>query len=440
MSAPEASQSASKSVSIFWILAGSLSGWPPLVVHSQYFWKFFYFMDEWALIDQMESLGYYTWVFGFFAENFVPVFKLLWSGLIFAGGGNYHLLLIAGFANHMVILFLMGYLLRMWGLGLFPILFSQLVVGLNYTHIEVLSWSSQWTALLAFTSFLLVLIPFSQAYLEKKVISWWMCGVIALVSSAGALSFSRGVLNGVVLVATCVVLWLLRDPRVKYTWRPAFFAMAPCVVIALIIAIWSYTHSANFSNSGSRLGIIVSHFLYRISLNPWYQQIRGLQISVSLSILLLQLNLLAAGLGIYWAKPRFRPLLYVLILFFLGDAALLALGRNHLPVDTVPAWRYQYFTLVVFAPFVGLVVEKLIQFMPFQYVRMACYAVALLWTSQWVFKPWKHHLPTWSEHRGTITRELLVAEDLDLKDHTISRYHKVTNERSVELKEKYNLH
>ena len=385
-------------------------------------------------------LGYGNWLLGFYGGNFVPLFKLFWSGLIFGGNGNYHLLLVAGFFLHMCFFFLLGSLLRAWGFGWFSVVFCQLIIGLNYTHIEILSWSTQSSNLLSYIFLMGILLLCSRAYNRTSHASWVTCGVIALLSLAGALCFPRGVLNGISLLGLCMVLFVLKDPRGKYLWKPAACAFLPCITIALITAIWISQHSLEFSQSGNKLDLVLSHFYYRISLNPWFQQIRDLQISVSLSLVLIQLNLLVIVLGIRISSARQRPLLYLLILFFLGNAVLLSLGRYHLPVSSVAAWRYQYGALIVFVPFVGLIADKLLELIQNKKVRVVVSVLMLILVSQWVFKPWGTHLPHWAQDRGVVTRELILSEDIIPSEFTISRFHEVTNERAIELNEKYNLH
>ena len=75
------------------------------------------------MIHEMDSHGYLKWIFAFRAELFIPVFKLLLSAVMLVGNGNYNALLFAVFANHMLILFLSGYLMRMWGFTLVATLF-----------------------------------------------------------------------------------------------------------------------------------------------------------------------------------------------------------------------------------------------------------------------------------------------------------------------------
>lgn len=425
---------------LFWIIPGGIGALLPLLMYWDYFAKFYFLGDEFDLIDKMETWGYAKWVFGFYGENFVPLFKLFWSSVLFAGNGSYFGTILVCFAVHLVFVVLFGYLLRLWGFGLFVVLFSQLVVALNYTGIEILSWGIQVSNLMSYSFFMLMLIPFSKAYLEEKSLSAGTCGLIFVFSLAGALSFPRGTLNGFALFGLCVILFMLRDPRLKRLWRPAMFALAPCLIVALTTIVWSYFNSALIADSGNRLLQIRTHFLYQLSLNPWYQQLRGLQISASLAILLLQLNLQSAYFGIRWAKPVQRPLFYIFLLFFLGNAFLLAWGRNHMPIPVIASWRYQYGVLIIIAPFVGIILEKALAFISFRYLRIAACVVLLSWVSNWVFRPWKEHLTNWSVDRGSGLRLLLDDEKLDLEAHTISRYDPVSNKRALELIEKYHLH
>ncbi|MCZ6673742.1 MAG: hypothetical protein O7C75_12490 [Verrucomicrobia bacterium] len=440
MASTEYPRPAHKTFSIYWVLAGSLIGWLPMIFHANYLLEFFYFNNEWDMLHDMELQGFFNWVFAFRAELFFPVSKFLWAGLVFAGNGDYHVLIFAVFLNHMLILFLLGYLMRLWGFGLLATLFVQCVLGANYTHIEILTWTSQWIGLIALTSLLVIIIPFANAYLNDKKLSWKFCVLIFIVSALGALSFGRGVLNGFVLLGTCLLLFVLKDSSRKHTWLPAIYAVIPCALVAFVIAAWSFSRTANLADSGSQVDAIISWFAYSISLNPWYQQIRGLQISVGLSVMLFALNFAVIVVGILLANPKQRPFLYLLILFFLGDAALLALGRNHLPIETVPSWRYQYFSILVFAPFVGIILHRIVQFIPLQPVRIIISVVALLLVTKWVFDPWARFLPSWSDSRGTQTKLLLESDELDLKAHNIYGFPKITNDRALELQEKYNLH
>ncbi|MDA1069645.1 MAG: hypothetical protein O3C43_24480 [Verrucomicrobia bacterium] len=356
-------------IALGWLIPSPLFGFLPLYIYWENFAKFYFQGDEWEQLHLIESTGYWTWVFSFFGENFVPVFKLFWSSILFLGNGDYHVFLYVSFTVHAAVVFLLGYLLRMWSFGLISILFSQLVLALNYTHIEILNQSIQVSNLLSYCLLLITLIVFSKPLLEGRVHSQRVCVFLSILSALGALSFARGILIGAVVFLMAITLLISSKAKNKRLLRPAMFALIPSLFVGILVGIGTYIFSDNFADSASRLGLITKHFLYQISLNPWYQQIRGFHIKPSLALLLFELNVVFVFFAFRWVKDHQRPLIILLLGFFLGNAFLLALGRNHLPIDHVAGWRYQYGVLIVFAPMVGVVVEKILNYPPFKFFR-----------------------------------------------------------------------
>jgi len=428
-----------KPIGIAWIIPGALSGFLPLLVFWKDMVKFYYQGDEWTQIDQIDAFGYGTWLFSFFGENFMPFFKFVWSSLLFFGHGNYLVFLVFSFLAHGLVVFFLGYLLRLWEFGLFTILFSQLILALNYTNIEILSQSIQVSNLLSYLFFLILLITYSRLIIDRKEVTWKYGLLLSLLSLLGALSFSRGVLNGSAIFGACLLLWLTNQGKYKRLLRSSLFVLVPCVLGGIIAAIWSINNSTGVVFS-DRLADIGSHFFYQVSLNPWFQQIRELKIGAELAVLLLGLNLIFASLGVLLARQLQRPLLAILIFFFIGNAVLLAWGRNQMPIDTIASFRYQYGVLVVFGPLVGVSLERIIKWIPFGLIQTAVGLYTLWWVSSWVFDHWKFHVPVWSVDRGSQIRAFANSEEIDPAAHTISQFPGVTNERALQLTEKYNLH
>jgi hypothetical protein len=87
-----------------------------------------------------------------------------------------------------------------------------------------------------------------------------------------------------------------------------------------------------------------------------------------LALSLLALNGVSFVLGFLCSNRSQRSLLYFFLFFFIGNAALLAIGRNHMGIDTVAGWRYQYGVLLVFAPMVAIVLDRLVGLIPFKYL------------------------------------------------------------------------
>src|ERR1039458_228114 len=69
-----------------WILlaAGCLA-LAPFVAYHRLFGRLYWFGDEFDLIDQIDRIGFWRWIWLVFAANFVPVFKLLW-GVVLGDG------------------------------------------------------------------------------------------------------------------------------------------------------------------------------------------------------------------------------------------------------------------------------------------------------------------------------------------------------------------
>ena len=424
----------------WWTLPAGFAGLLPLLLYWNHFRIFFYLGDGWDQLNEIDTLGYWNWVFGFFGENYIPVFKLYWSGLLFIGNGNHFSLIVANFILHVILVILFGYLLRVWGMGPIIVIFSQLMLALNYTGIEILSQSIQASNLICYIFLLLTLLVVSKGFLSNEQLSGRACGLIAVLAAMGALSFVRGMLIGPAILGSCLALRIFGNSNYKRLWKPSLWASIPCLLVGVIVAFKTYGMTTGSATFGNKLQAIGAHLFFHLSLNPLHQQIRSLDINLPTAFVLLLLNLSLIFGGIYWAKKPQRIFLLVLIFFFFGNAVLLALGRNHLPIDGVPSWRYQYIAILVFVPLVGILFEKTLSFLPAHFLKIGCFLFLLLWASQYVFKPWKVQLTYWSEDRGTRTRTLLDSGEIDPQGIEITGFHLITNQRARELRKKYNLH
>ncbi|MDG2166556.1 MAG: hypothetical protein P8L44_01350 [Opitutales bacterium] len=439
MTESDSSQPLAKSFPFFWILMGALPAFLPLLHYWGDFSKYFYMGDEWAQLHQIDAWGYWTWVFSFFGENFMPVFKLVWSAILFLGDGSYFLFILVQFQMHSLVVFLLGYLLRQWGLSWFVVLFSQWVMALSHTHIEILMQSIQMSNLLSYSFLLLLSIYVSDRVLNKKGFSNSSCLMIAMLSLLGALSFSRGLLNGSAVFATFALFGLMKKPITERWLAPALSALVPCVAVALLTA-YAVFGATSSSSDGLQVVETGKHFYYHLSLNPFFQQLRGLEISFGLTVKLLIANAMVLVMGLLYARSRLKALVVFFVFFFLGNGLLLSLGRSHTSLDTVASWRYQYGVLLCFAPVVAILVDRLLGLIRVSTIRLVLQIVIICWISGRVYDHWELHSPVWSESRGTEIREAASAENIDPEAISISRFLGVTDERAIELIKKYHLH
>lgn len=428
-----------KRIPLAWVMPAPLAGFLPLWLYGGDISKFFYQGDEWDQLNQLETDGLLIWLFSFSGESFVPVFKLFWAGLLFAGNGNYHVFVFVSFALHAAVVFLLGYLLRQWGFGGFVIVFSQMVLAVNYTHIEILTQSIQLSNLLSYGFLLWLAIFFFKPWMEGGSYSTKLCLYLCVLSSLGALSFVRGVLNGIVVGVIALALYFWGDPATKKLMRPAQYAMIPSFAVGLIVVLGALFNGAALSSPGTDFSQFVDHFLFQITLNPWYWQFRDLSLTDGQSLLLLELSAVVICFAWYFAKDFQKTLLILLLVFFLGNGFLLALGRSRLPLDTAVAWRYQYGCLMVFAPLVAIVIERLLRCVPFRFMPVTAGVLMIWWASLWGFDHWKYHIPVWAEERGVKIRANATPGKTDLDVHTISSFGDISDKRALELIETFNL-
>ncbi len=208
------------------LLASACVALVPYLGHIGMFNRLYWFGDEFDLIDQMDRLGFWHWVWLVFAENFVPVFKVLWGGGVLLFGGSYAAMICAVWLLHALNVGLLGRLMRACDLSWTAVFLAQAAFGLASSNIETLAWSVQGSAVLSVTFMLLALLGFIEAPGRSSSYAW---------SAASALSFSRGVLTGLVLAFTSFFHGSPPDTGSGRRLARAAAYLAPSVIVALLI-------------------------------------------------------------------------------------------------------------------------------------------------------------------------------------------------------------
>jgi hypothetical protein len=414
--------------------AGALALLPFLVWHRQ-FAELFWFGDEWDLLDQIDRVGLWHWTWVVFAENFVPVFKLLWGGVAIADGG-YFTLLVLLWLTHVANTVLLGRMLRRAGFGWFSTLFSQLVFALASANIETLGWTVQWSAVLATTFLLLALDSFpaepATGLDRRRLIR------LVVFSAGSALSFSRGVLTGAVLALDC--FWPVAVDKGVAAWRSrglaATLVLLPAVITASLIVLFA---NGNHQHLGGHLGSAGLYGLWYFCLNPLYLLLEVDSWGPRTVLLggLAKVALLAWGLR--RASDRSRRLLVLLLAFDLGNAVLLGIGRYHTGLETVISSRYQYNALLAVLPFLGFWLEDLGRRIPAR-LRTLLAALFLVFASFHVARHWSDHLAVFAEQRGTAARRLLFTDPNPSAQGAVPGVPSMSTARAKELIRRYDLH
>ncbi len=414
----------------------------PFIWCRPHFAQLFWFGDDWDLLDQISRIGLWRWTWTIFAENFVPVFKLGWGALVFAGGGSYFPMIAALWLTHALNVALLGQLLRQEGFGWGATALVLTVFGLASVNIETLAWSVQWSAILAITFFLLAVRW--QARHEAAVRSWnWRVhGVLTVLVAASALSFSRGILTGAALAVVSLVPVAAGPWQGRARWLTAGICLLPGVVVAgLIFALATGNHQQLASGS-AQFGRMIQFGLYYFSLNPLHHLLEMSAWGPATAICLGLLKLLLVGWCLLHSSGRTRHLLLLFLVLDLGNAALLGVGRYHTGLEASMGSRYHYNALLCTLPFVGYWFEAMLAFaLRNQPVWRAGLTVLVVVLASWrVARNWEKDARQWATWRGTNTRALLFHDSHPPEAGALPGIPSMKTERAKELVAEFHLH
>jgi hypothetical protein len=153
----------------------------------------------------------------------------------------------------------------------------------------------------------------------------------------------------------------------------------------------------------------------------------------------LKLAVVAAGLR--RAGPRLRGLLWLLLAYDLGNAALLGIGRYHTGIATAISSRYYYSSLLATLPFVALLLDEGLRagLRPGIARRLgAALAIgALTWAC---LRGWPGELAGFTGWRGTDLRRTMAAPAVAGSKEMVPGMDFMHIERSKALVRAYHLH
>jgi hypothetical protein len=401
----------------------------PLVAYHGLFNRLFWYADEFDLIDQFDQQGFWHWTWLVFAENFVPLFKVLWAGAILLFHGSYAAMITVLWLTHALNVGLLGRLMRTCGLPWMAVAAAQMAFGLTAANYETLAWSVQWSAVLSTTFMLLALEGFFRAPFRAASFGG---------SLASALSFSRGVLTGPLLALASLWPGEGAAPS-RFRSRAAFAAgyLAPAVAVAVLISLFA---SGNHHHMAGHVGDAALYAAWYYCLNPAHQ-LFSIGSMDGRTVALLGLGKLAlVGWALLRSRDRPRLLFVLLVLFDLGNAALLGIGRYHTGLPTTVSSRYQYAPLVAMAPLAGFWIARLWDRIPGpRSLRSAVAAAALAVGALFMLRQWPRELESFTDARGTQSRRILLT-DPHPAPHAVPGVPWMETDRAKALIARYNLH
>jgi len=412
---------------------------PFLLWHAQ-FAELFWFGDDFSLVDGLAQSGLWRWIFEFFTESCMSVFKLAWGGALFAFGGSYTAMIGLLWLTHAANTWLLGRLLLRAGFPWIAALFTQLIFALTPGNIETLGWSIQWSALLA-TFFLLVALLWLENRTEAAPA--WSCRVhvpLSLFAAASACSFARGVLTGGVL-AVAIVL----PAAFAHDWRSTLRRLPAATVcllpsVALTCAILAVPQGNQHALGGHAFEIarFAATFLF---LSPWHQLLGIQEITPASAVLVAALKIALVIGGLFVARGRVRVLLVSLLAYDVSNALLLGIGRYHTGVGNGLGARYLYSSLLAALPFAGLLLAHFAaRFVPRALPRRIAATAVLALLSWRLLCGWPDALAPFVAWRGTEMRQLMQAPHTNDPMATVPALDYMHIERAKALQRAYDLH
>ncbi len=409
----------------------------PLVWCLPKFSQLWWFGDDWDLLDQIAREGFWRWTFQPFAENVVPVFKLLWGGLVYAGGGSYLPMIVALWLTHALNTVLFARLLHGAGWGRTAVIFASGIFALSAANVETLAWSVQWSALLAVSFFLFAANWLQPRLSQVSVASAGSLAVLGVLSALSALTFARGVLTGAALAGVV----LFGAVSQSMSWRVRLRVIAACLLPALTVVVAILVVSPGNHQAMGGHGREMAAFAFS------YWAAAPLQRLLELGVWAVQpviaLGVMKLGL-VVWAFRRVggkrRDLLLLFLLLDLGNAVLLGIGRHHTGLPASNSERYQYAALLCTLPFLALAFEAWLAVVPVPKVRrLVAVAVVLLVTWR-AARPWPHLMEQFAAGRGEATRQVLLRESQPPPEGAVPGIPFLRTERAKELIVLYRLH
>jgi hypothetical protein len=398
----------------------------PLATYHGMFGRLFWFGDEFDLIDQMDRLGIWRWAWLAFAENFVPLFKLLWGGAVLASGGSCFTLIAILWLTHAFNVALLGRLMRSCGLPWAAVLLAQAVFGLTSVNFETLAWSVQWSQVLSVMFMLLALERFARGPGSLAPVGW---------AAASALSFSRGVLTGILLALASAWPggW---GPPTRARTRAALAGayLLPSVVTAILIAL--LTPTANERHMAGHWADASVFGAWCYCLNPAYRLLGIASWGLGTVLLLGTLKVALVACSLACSRGRARTLFVVLTLSDLANAVLLGIGRFHTGLPAAVSSRYQYASLVAVLPLAGFWLSRLCERIPGPAAaRRVILAALLAGACVLMCRQWRVEIDPFTVWRGTDSRRVLLNGSGPVPGSP-----GISMERAHELVSKYHLH
>jgi len=419
------------------VAAGFLALLPFLIWHRQ-FAELFWMGDEFDQLDLIDRHGFWNWLWIFFGENQVPLFKLFWGGGVFFFRGDYLAMLWIVWLTHALNIVLLGRVMRAYGFPWVAVFFTQAVIALSSTNIEMLGWSVQWSALLATTFTCLALEWHARMQPQCREFSWRVHGTLMALSAAAVFSHSRFAHVPPILALAC--FWPLSGQAggsFSRRMRAAAWGLAPGVVAIAVIMTFA---NGNHQHLRGHVGESAVFGLWYFGQNPFFQLLGLDSWGPKTLMALTALKIVVVVWGFQSAHGAQRMLLGLLLVFELGNAVILGVGRYHTGLGATVISRYQYCSQIATLPFAGLCLANCLKNVsPRFHARSFVTAMVPIVVACLALCQWPEDLRPFVAFHGTDNRRVMLREP-NPGPFAIPGIDFMPTSRGRELIKKYNLH
>ena len=410
----------------------------PLLWCARSFRELWWFGDEWDQLDQIARIGFWRWTVLPFGENVVPLFKSAWGGMALASGGSYWPMLAVVWLTHALNTALFARLLRSAGFGWAGASLAAAVFGLSVANAEILGWSIQWSNALAVLFLLLGLEWLLRHPPRVGGGNARLNLVLALCAAASALTFVRGVLTGIVLACGALLA------AGTGASRPTRMRTASCCIApSLAVVVWIFlTAPGNHRELGGEgLWLKAAEFaLWFWAAVPLHRVLEVGAWDLQNTLVLGTLKLVLVVGGIVGTRGTLRRLLVMLLLFDLGNAALLGIGRHQSGLPFANSSRYYYNALICTLPFAAFAVDRALVMLRARVPRIAVATVVVPAAALLVARTWPHEAEMFAQWRGRNTRQILLHDPNPPAEGAVPGIPFLATERAKELIALYHLH
>jgi hypothetical protein len=384
-----------------------------------YFSQLFWFGDEIHLLSEIRHEGFWNWIRSNFAENFVPLFKVLWGGSAILFGGSYLAMMAILWGTHILNGVLLASLLLRVGILPLGVAFAVVTFAVTASTHESLGWTVQWSAVLA-TTFFLSALHFLVAAVNRTAVSFSLGLFCVSCLFASSMCFSRGILVCATVSFSAFVwsgyLYFKKERKASASFLIlSIFSMAPAVISASMIFMGSTgNHQSIFSLEGETLQKMVFFALHAFAMNPLSRLFGDDTVSWPELIFFMSIK----SFILIWAFYALRKysaltalIALTLLCFDLGNSTLLGLGRYHTDLRFAIGSRYQYEFLVSLSPFLAIAFSSFYLWISEQYTQRLAFALSALLVGAWSFalaKQWEPTLIQWSGWHGREGRRALL--------------------------------